>query len=90
MADINLEWDAPTDGGSPVEYNIYRVAGSQPNEATIKSSGTQIATINHDSNAAKQTHTDTGLTLGATFSYTVGASNAAGEGLLSEPATATA
>ena len=90
MADINLEWDAPTDGGSPVEYNIYRVAGSQPNEATIKSSGTRIATIPHDSNAAKQTHEDTGLTLGDTFSYTVGAQNAAGEGLLSEPATATA
>jgi hypothetical protein len=90
MPDITLEWDAPTDGGSPVQYNIYRINGSQTNEDSIKSGGSQIATINHDANAAKQTHTDADLTFGATFSYTVGAQNAAGEGDLSEAATATA
>lgn len=90
MPDITLEWDAPTDGGSPVEYNIYRTNGSETNEDQIKSGGTKIITKPHDANAAKQTHTDADLAFGATFSYTVGAQNAAGEGDLSEAAEATA
>lgn len=90
MPDITLEWDAPTDGGSPVEYNIYRINGAMTDEDNIKSNGSKIATVNHDANAAKQTHTDANLSFGAEFSYTVGAQNAAGEGDLSETATATA
>jgi len=76
---VTLTWSAPaSDGGSPItNYILYRgtVAGS---EAFLAQIGDTL------------TYTDAGLTNGQTYFYTVSARNAAGEGLMSNEASATA
>ena len=90
MANINLEWDAPSSGGTVTEYVIYRVDGVQNDEDVIKASNTANFTHPHDPSVSRQAFQDTTAVLGVTYSYTVEATNAAGPGDLADPANATA
>ena len=76
--EITLEWLAPTsDGGSPIlNYTIYR--GSTAGTRTL------LETIDNS-----LIYTDSGLTNGQTYYYTVSAKNAAGSGPNSTEASAT-
>jgi fibronectin type 3 domain-containing protein len=75
---VTLTWTAPTnDGGAPLTgYALYR--------------GTSSGTTSFLANLGTGTsHTDTGLTNGATYYYQVAAKNLAGEGPHSNEANAT-
>ncbi len=77
-AQVVLQWMAPTDdGGNPISsYKVYRgpSSGSLSLQATLE---------------AVLTYTNTGLINGQTYYYGVTASNALGEGSMSNIATAT-
>lgn len=89
MANINLSWNAPTTGGSVVEYKIYRKAGTHAAAADITGASDAGFPVTQ-AVASGTTYVDSSATLGDTYSYTVSASNAAGEGTAASPATATA
>ncbi|MCG7844809.1 MAG: fibronectin type III domain-containing protein, partial [Methanomassiliicoccales archaeon] len=76
---VALDWDEPDDGGAAIEkYNIYR-----KNETGM---WLLIGTV--DGTVTK--YTDTGLENGVEYSYYVTAVNPAGEGPVSDTASATA
>lgn len=89
MANINLSWTAPTTGGSVVEYKIYRRAGTHAAAADITNTSDAGFPVTQ-AVASGTTYVDGTADGGATYSYTVSASNAAGEGTAATPATATA
>ena len=89
MANITLSWNAPSTGGSVADYKIYRKAGSHTDAATITGGhDTSFPVTEPVSNGT--TYQDTTATLGSTYSYTVVAANAAGDGPAATPAEATA
>jgi fibronectin type 3 domain-containing protein len=72
-----LNWNAPSDGGSPITtYKLYRSA-SQSGAYSILASPTGTS------------YTDGGLTSGQTYWYKVSAVNANGEGQASNPISTT-
>lgn len=75
-AQVQLSWQAPADdGGAPVTgYTLYRDSGS--GYAPIGS-------------VATTTYTDTAVSNGTTYQYTVSASNSVGEGPQTSPVSAT-
>jgi fibronectin type 3 domain-containing protein len=77
---VALSWAVPaSDGGSPITgYNVYR--GTSPGGEST----TAVAT-----NVLSSSFTDTGVTNGATYYYTVAAVNAVGLSLQSAEASAT-
>lgn len=77
---VALSWGAPAnDGGSPITgYNVYR--GTSPGQE----SDTAVA-----ANVLSSSFTDTGVTNGATYYYTVAAVNAVGVSSPSAEASAT-
>lgn len=78
VATVALSWSAPANEGYPpiTGYRIYR--GTNPGSLSwVRDVGTQTST------------TDTGLSAGTTYYYRVAALNGAGEGPLSNSASAT-
>jgi fibronectin type 3 domain-containing protein len=76
---ITLTWPAAADGGSPVtSYTISRGAFPGP--------GAVLATVS----GSTLTFTDSAVTAGTAYSYTVAATNAVGTGPLSNQVSATA
>jgi hypothetical protein len=75
---VQLSWSAPSsDGGAPVtSYTVYRSTGGGAEQA--------VATVSAAS------YKDTATTKGATYTYTVTATNSAGESPHSSPVGATA
>jgi outer membrane protein assembly factor BamB len=77
-ATTHLSWTAPSDGGSPITgYRIYRATASGGETLLTPVSG---STLSYD---------DNNLTNGTTYYYRVSAVNGAGEGALSNEASAT-
>ena len=76
--EVNLSWAAPvSNGGAAINnYSIYRGTASG-GESLLTTIGNVL------------TFTDTGLTNGQTYYYRVSANNSAGEGAVSDQATAT-
>jgi hypothetical protein len=75
---VGLSWSAPSsDGGAPItDYAVYRGTASRSEVFLAKTGG-------------PLTYTDTGLTNGATYWYTVAAINSAGTGAQSNERSAT-
>jgi len=73
---VSLAWTKPADGGSPITgYRIYRATGT--GSAALLTTVTGSAT----------TYRDAGARRGTTYSYTVTATNAIGEGATSNSVT---
>lgn len=89
MANINLSWNAPSTGGSVADYKIYRKNGSHTSAAII--TGTPDAGFPVTEPVSNgTTYVDPSAAPSTTYSYTVVASNAAGDGPAATPAEATA
>ena len=73
----SLTWSAPASGGAPAKYTITPYLGSEA-QPTTTVSGTPPATA----------ATVTGLTAGASYTFTVTAANTVGAGLASEHSNA--
>lgn len=89
MANINLSWTAPSTGGSVASYKIFRKAGTHASASTITSSSDSGFPVTEAASNGT-TYQDSTATLGSTYSYTVVAANAAGDGPAATPASATA
>ena len=74
VSDIILQWNAPTTGTGPFQYQLY--------SRTPAGSGAYIAI---GSPIGTTTFDVTGLTPGTSYDFEVGAINAAGQGPLSNP-----
>jgi subtilisin family serine protease len=64
---VQLSWQAPSSGGAPTGYKVYR--------GTSSSNLTFVATLN-----TSTSFNNTGLTRGVTYFFQVSATNSAGEG----------
>ena len=90
MATVNLSWSAPSSGGAPEKYFLYKVAqatsagGSAPTKADLKTQAGSYIEIN----ASSTTYADTDTASTNTYYYTIAGWNSGGEGELSNVATA--
>ena len=73
---VQLSWQAPSSGGSPTGYFVYR--GTSPTTLT------RVATL-----GTTTTYNSNGLTKGVTYYFQVSAVNSSGEGARSSTASAT-
>jgi hypothetical protein len=70
-----VTWSAPTTGGTPANYTLYYTDGTNNYNKTVPAAQTGILL------------TDLNLAFGKTYTFTVKASNAAGEGPASNSVT---
>ena len=90
MATVNLSWSAPSSGGAPEKYFLYKVgqattnAGSAPSKSELKSQAGSYIEID----AAQTTYADEDTSSTNTYYYTIAGWNTGGEGELSNVATA--
>ena len=90
MATVNLSWSAPSSGGAPEKYFLYKVgyptssAGSAPSKTELKTQAGSYIEID----AAQTTYSDDDTSSTNTYYYTIAGWNTGGEGELSNVATA--